>query len=434
MGPVVEIASFKKIVEWQGHAIGALDNPQPTILDPKDRLPAAQAWAGGVADNVSKEGVFRQPFTGAKYDQFVTDYSAFAAQQKGLTPLGVADYFALTALAGYRDVNVSSHNINLPEEFRLPNMFSRTGERFAPEGETHPLRVNVAEFRHATMGVKGKPPLVILHGLAENGPVNFASTAINHAWRTGDPVYVFSFMGHGESPYHLFPTHAEHTKKIGFNVYTEILSAGFKWLEGRHADSIGKWGVLAHSMGAAALLGYFQETKGEHLHNFGEMALVSPMLRLKGFEGRFSQYLHRARLLGVLRFLMKDGIKPLAFPISHLTGDPTEADLVAQRSRLDISDSRSAAEMWVKAGNGLMTTVRQISKKNNVFSDWPGRVVAHVSLEDKITNGPYAAKRINGIFGGRPHGVTRVIDHRDLEHRTHTYRSRPKARAVMMRR
>lgn len=338
-------------------------------------------------------------------DAFEQSSDRFLAESSSLSPLGLADLFvAQETFARPRGVKVESRFVRVGKlDWKRTRMTTRMGEPIPGSPRAHLTTFTPESFtRDATAASR---PLLILHGLGENGPVNYALQAADFAASQSTAVHVLSWLGHGESNTLHLPTFAE-----GPSDYTEVLEAAFGELVRLHPN--GGWRIMAHSMGGAALLTYFADhpINRYNLDFISHMVFIAPMLGLRGL-GAFSQWLY---LFHLLPLFVKDEMGPLGFPIEDLTSNGDEATRIRCRATAGVSDFQSASNTrWIIAANQMMEAVRRLDPAR--FAQWKGHISLFIAPEtDKITNGTTARREIRRLF---PRSLIRDCD---LPHRLHT--------------
>ena len=200
----------------------------------------------------------------------------------------------------------------------------------------HPnFNISYTHFEPSKTKAPAKHPLLILHGYAENGTINFELLALKAA-QQGHEVYVIDWPGHGESDkINGIPFYAETRRD-----YSEACLEFFKMIEKAHPQGVD---VLVHSMGGAILASALGSPEGQKYQKLiHSLILSAPMFALKGM-GYVSELLYSSPLgigkavLSVIARLNRKP-KPFNFPLHDLTEDLKEQKHILERQKLKISD------------------------------------------------------------------------------------------------
>ncbi len=301
---------------------------------------------------------------------------------------------ALNRPAGNTDMQVAPHFLDIP---------TLAGRGSRPEG----FRMAYTTFSPNTTNRGKRRPLVILHGYAEYGPVNFETLARQAADHL---VYAVHWPGHGASDaIRDIPFYAETPSD-----YTGACLEFLKHLQSKHPEGVD---ILAHSMGGAILTEALGTPRGQSFQTLiRRLILVAPMFALKG-KGRLSEILYANRLTRrLLAFIAKNSRKPkpFDFPLADLTLNEDERTRILQRRQSNVSDHLVNSESdWILAANAIMTSIaRQTSQQWRYFG---GNAIIWASPHDTITDGPRSVAVFRNLF---PKGTVREIS---VPHRIHTH-------------
>lgn len=256
-------------------------------------------------------------------------------------------------------------------------------------------------------------PLLIFHGYAENGTVNFEKLALEAAMK-GHDTYILDWPGHGESDkISGIPFYAETQKD-----YSEACLQFFKTIQTVHLKGLDKRvDVLAHSMGGAILTATLGSPEGHHYQPLIHTLIFSaPMFALKGL-GYISQCLYHFSLgKKILAFMARHRRtpQPFNFSLQDLTENIEEQKRILERQRAKTSDYLVNSESdWILAANEMMTHVAHQNAED--WKAFTGQPIIWASPRDKITDGPRSIQIFQKIF---PEGI---IKNTSRPHRIHTH-------------